>query len=88
MSDVKCPSCGYEQEINHDDGFGYSEDKEHIQSCTDCNKPFKFTTSYSIDYEVFCGGEHEMEQSPMPKHTDFYSCTKCDFTEIRAEVKP
>lgn len=22
MSDVKCPYCGNEQEINHDDGYG------------------------------------------------------------------
>jgi len=33
MSDVTCPYCRDEQEINHDDGYGYEEDKEHEQDC-------------------------------------------------------
>ena len=29
-SDVECPYCGAEQEINHDDGYGYDENNNRI----------------------------------------------------------
>lgn len=84
MSDVICPYCGSGQEINHDDGAGYAEDCDHEQRCNECCKDFKFTTSISYDYEVFCTGEHELEQCEIPKHRDLWNCNRCDYYEVRS----
>ena len=54
MSDVKCPYCGLEQSINHDDGYGYEENEDHEQTCKKCDKPFIFTTTISFSYDVYC----------------------------------
>jgi len=32
---VNCPYCGAEQEICHDDGYGYEEDVLHQQECSE-----------------------------------------------------
>ena len=83
MSDVTCPHCGEKQEINHDDGYGYDESEEHSQRCC-CGKKFGFTTSIMYCYDVFCAdGKHEMEQSPLPQHSDSWSCGNCDYYELR-----
>ena len=50
--DVKCPYCGEDQEINHDEGYGYSEDEIHQQTCGDCDQVFSYTTSISFYYEA------------------------------------
>ena len=52
MNDVECPYCGEGQEINHDGGYGYEEDRTHEQECGNCEKTFIFTTSISFDYEA------------------------------------
>ncbi len=83
MSDVKCPYCGHDQEINHDDGYGYSEGIEHSQDCVECGMEFKFTISFYVSYEVFCSDNHDLEQSPVAGHENFFSCSRCDYTEIR-----
>ena len=83
MSDVTCPYCGTEQEINHDDGYGYEEDRSHEQGCTDCCKTFKFTTGISYNYEVECqASDHDMEPSGA-RWPDMYECKNCDFYEVR-----
>lgn len=82
MSDVSCPYCGAEQEINHDDGYGYDEDCKHAQRCPSCSQQFKFTTSISYTYEVFCDGEHELEQGPAP-YRHMWDCARCDYYEVR-----
>ncbi len=83
MSDVKCPHCKTEQEINHDDGYGYGEDETYEQSCNSCDKNFGFTTGVIFCYEVFCADDkHEMEQSE-PPHSDLWSCENCDYYEVR-----
>lgn len=88
MSDVKCPYCGTEQEVNHDDGYGYAEDEDYEQACTDCGKDFKFTTSVSIiySYTVHCqDGDHDMK--PFGNEwPDMYECSKCDFFEKRKAI--
>lgn len=84
MSDVNCPYCGHGQEICHDDGYGFDEDTEHEQHCRDCGKRFRFTTAIAYHYEVFCEGEHDLEQSPIAKYPDLYSCSRCDYYEVRA----
>ena len=83
MSDVKCPYCEHEQEINHDDGYGYEEDGDYEQHCRKCDKEFKFTTSISFSYEVKCQeGDHDMEAFG-EEWPNMYQCTKCDFYERR-----
>ena len=52
MSDVNCPYCSAEQEINHDDGQGYEENTFHEQQCVCCDKNFTFTTSIHFYYEA------------------------------------
>jgi uncharacterized Zn-finger protein len=52
MSDVQCPYCDKNLEINHDDGYGYEEGTTHNQECRYCGKTFVYTTSISFDYTV------------------------------------
>lgn len=64
FDDVECPYCGEDQEIDHDDGFGYEEGVSHEQECSDCDKTFVFQTSISFFYEGYkadClnGSSHE-----------------------------
>ena len=82
MSDVNCPYCDEPQEICHDDGYGYEEDRDYEQNCSYCGNAFKFTTAISFNYEVYCHGDHNMEQC-LPPHEDMWDCTRCDFYEVR-----
>jgi hypothetical protein len=34
--DTNCPYCDADIEINHDDGYGYEEDRKHEQQCNNC----------------------------------------------------
>ena len=63
MKDINCPYCDAELDIDHDDGFGYEQDKLHEQQCSNCEKIFTFTTYITFNYETFTadclnGGEH------------------------------
>lgn len=49
---VKCPYCNKSQKINHDDGYGYEEDRIHQQECDSCDKTFIYTTSIVFYYDV------------------------------------
>lgn len=49
---IQCPYCKTSQEINHDDGYGYTEDDAHQQECVGCEKTFIFFTSISFSYRV------------------------------------
>ena len=81
MNDVKCPYCGADQEINHDDGYGYEESEEYEQDCVACDKRFQFTTSISFSYSVYCqDGDHNMQPFG-DKWPNMYECEKCDFYE-------
>jgi hypothetical protein len=85
MSDVNCPYCGEGQEINHDDGYGYAEDRDFEQQCVSCDKVFKFTTSISYSYKVQCQKEdHDMKQFG-DQWPDMYECKNCDFYEKRKQ---
>jgi hypothetical protein len=53
MKDIECPYCHYEQDINHDDGYGYEENIYHQQECEKCGKIFLFETTISFYYDVF-----------------------------------
>ena len=84
MSDITCPYCKHSQEINHDDGYGYEEDTDFYQECVQCDKGFKFQTSISFSYDVFCEVvDHELELFPSPKRGDFYTCKHCEYSELR-----
>lgn len=50
--DVECPYCGKGQEINHDDGYGYTEGVFHEQRCGHCDKTFVYETSISFSYDA------------------------------------
>lgn len=88
MSDVECPYCGDEQEINHDDGYGYEEDKTHEQECGSCEKTFAYTTCISFDYtaskaDCLNGSPHQLIPAigyqyhyPDAKH-----CRDCGFLD-------
>lgn len=52
-SDFECPHCGAEQEIIHDDGYGYEEDKTFFQECSECEKVVYYETEITFSYEVF-----------------------------------
>lgn len=82
--DVQCPYCNHEQDINHDDGYGYDEARVHQQECRNCDKTFTFTTSISFDYEVekadcLNGGEHKYRATmTAPRECTEMKCTMCD----------
>lgn len=50
--DVKCPHCGHEQDIGHDGGAGWAEDREFDQFCEECEEEFTCQTSVTYSYEV------------------------------------
>lgn len=87
MSEVTCPYCGTLQEINHDGGYGYEEDRQHEQGCHGCDEYFKFTTAISYDYTVLCQDEdHKIVESISEYQGDKYShkhCIKCDWTSCK-----
>jgi hypothetical protein len=88
MKDIECPYCGHDQDIDHDDGQGYEEDKIHEQECEVCFKSFAFNTTMSYSYDAWeaeClnGGQHNM--APVihgPRlWPDWVRCTKCGHDE-------
>ena len=86
MSDVECPYCGHEQEINHDCGYGCNEGFDYEQDCINCGKAFKFTTSITLSYEVMCQDEDHVMEPFGEKWPGMYQCKNCSFYE-RVEPK-
>lgn len=84
MSDVTCPYCGKEQEIDHDDGYGYEEDGDYEQECIHCGETFKFLTNISFSYTVYCQDDDHDFESFGEKWPGMFQCKKCDFYERRA----
>jgi hypothetical protein len=84
MSDLTCPYCGYEQEVCHDDGFGYSEDCRHEVECGGCGKQYVFTTAISFTYfpakaDCLNDGNHEWKlSSTIPVRFSRWECQHCD----------
>ena len=84
--DIECPYCGEEQEVNHDDGYGYEEDCRHEQECI-CGKYFCYTTSISCYYEAnkadcLNGSDHKLKYCK--SHPEFMSkryCQDCEYEE-------
>jgi hypothetical protein len=82
--DTNCPYCDADIEINHDDGYGYEEDRKHEQECDNCGKIFTFTTSILYCYETekaecLNGGEHDYKKTmTYPEEFSKMQCTMCD----------
>jgi len=83
MEDVNCPYCGFEQEIDHDDGFGYDECGKWEQECVSCEKVFIYTTYISFSYEVskadcLNGEKHSYEKTnTFPAALSRMKCVDC-----------
>lgn len=79
MADIDCPYCNAPQEVNHDDGQGYAEDKIHEQQCDSCDKIFTFTTSIQYYYETnkaACLHQWESTFTHPVRHTKM-ECKNC-----------
>ena len=83
MSDVECPYCGADVEINHDDGAGYAEDCLHHQDCPECDKTFVFQTTIVLYYDAktadcLNGGEHDYKKTDtIPERFARLRCETC-----------
>lgn len=81
--DVECPYCKHPQEICHDDGYGYDEDRKHEQQCPKCEKTFVFTTCIILSHEAFkadClnGEPHKYKLTKTwPKEYSEMECEDC-----------
>lgn len=85
MSDVECPYCGKDNEINHDDGYGYEEGTTYNQECNHCEKIFTYTTMISFDYEPGMApclnqeSDHDWQPThTAPKYATKMRCSWCD----------
>ena len=100
MSDMQCPYCGADQEVCHDDGFGYDEYMRHEHQCSACEKYFVFTTTIHITYDSYAadclnGEPHELKLSKAyPLGFSKMHCANCYYErrasvdEIEQHVKP
>lgn len=93
MNDIECPYCNHEQEVNHDDGHGYEEDKLHQQQCDSCDKYFTYTTHISYYYDAYTAdclndSEHTFKAtSTYPKECTRMECTQCGETRQPTEYE-
>tara|TARA_R110002020_G_scaffold472424_1_gene700418 strand:+ start:13673 stop:13963 length:291 start_codon:yes stop_codon:yes gene_type:complete len=91
--DIQCPYCGKEQDVCHDDGAGYEEDKAHEMECCGCEKTFTFQTHISYDYypskaDCMNGAPHDFGGwsfvfSLNDKNFEDRHCKDCEKTERR-----
>jgi NAD-dependent SIR2 family protein deacetylase len=51
MSDIECPYCGHEYELDHDDGSFYEDGKLEEDQCPECEKFFLVYTSVTYYHE-------------------------------------
>lgn len=88
MYDVECPYCGAEQDINHDDGYGYDESRTYEQQCDECEKNFAYTTTIHYHYEAekadcLNGEPHNLEKvlACPDIYPDWVRCKDCGYQE-------
>jgi len=85
MSDMQCPYCDADQEVCHDDGHGYEEDKKHEHTCSACGKTFVFTTAISFYYkpeqaDCLNGADHRLKfRKSWPLSGSRMCCQGCDY---------
>ena len=81
--DVECPYCGHEHDINHDDGYGYTEDELFEQECPMCEKYYVYETYISISHsarraECLNDGNHLYKPTcTYPKEFTKMRCSAC-----------
>jgi hypothetical protein len=78
--DINCPYCGHEQNIIHDDGYGYMEDEVYNQECCECKKTFIYTTFIFFDYDVKkadCLNDGKHEYYPTNTHPKCMTRMRC-----------
>lgn len=86
MKDVNCPYCGFGQDINHDDGYGYEEDRLYQQTCGECDKVFAYNTYISFDHtalkaDCLNGADHKYEPiTTSPVEYTQMRCVDCGGT--------
>lgn len=92
--DTNCPYCGADVEINHDDGYGYSEDDLHQQECGDCGKTFAYTTAIHFSYrarkaDCLNGAKHRYERTKTyPPEFARMRCVECGHeTDLPSNVE-
>ena len=79
MTDITCPYCGTEQEVNHDDGCGYDENEDHTHICSACSKEFIFNTTIMYHYSVMCQPyDHKLTLFK----DNVYFCDNCDHSQV------
>ena len=83
-NDVECPYCGADNEICHDDGYGFAEGVLHRQECEACGKTFAYETTISVYYEAFAApcidgdAEHDWEETgTFPRCFRKLRCSVC-----------
>lgn len=52
MKEAECPWCGQDNEINHDDGYGYGDDL-YEQNCQVCDNTFYYSTCMWFSYSTY-----------------------------------
>lgn len=93
MSDLTCPYCGHGQEVCHDDGGGYAEDRRHEVECDSCEKSYVFKTSISFYYreskaECLNGAEHRLLPSiTYPIEYTKTDCQDCDYRRTPTDAE-
>lgn len=81
--DVQCPYCSDWHYINHDDGYGYSEDEIHSQECESCEKIFTYQTTITFNYyadkaDCLNGSEHDYKPTATcPREYTKMRCSMC-----------
>lgn len=84
MSTLECPYCNHRQDADHDDGYGFTEDRAHDMSCEECRKKFVFYTSITYNYETHkadClnGSPHDFQTViKMFGEQNIERCTMCE----------
>ena len=93
IKDVECPYCDHEQDIDHDDGYGYAENETFFQECEECGKTFSFTTSvhyYHDAAECPCknGEDHNWEEIHGCPDWYFLNKRRCSYCQEEKDLKP
>jgi len=80
----ECPYCEKQTEIDHDDGYGYEENKTYQQECSKCGKTFVYTTEISFTHfleKADClneDGVHDYQEThTYPRVCARMQCTMC-----------
>jgi hypothetical protein len=85
MADLECPYCEADNDVCHDDGFGYSEDTAHEMMCHSCEKNFVFFTTIHFYYEpkkadCLNGEPHKINRKEYPNLNLYVErCRDCDY---------